>query len=510
MLPVHLRRRAVDGRDRAPRTLPAHPIPSSRQGRRDQQATDRAVPRRLAPADHVRDGTPDGHGRPPARPRSRRAPGAQPDRIGRVPVSERLGAAVRRGELPRVARAVRDGARSRYVARTAGRRAARRATDGPRVLLFLGTDRVRDAGVRVAEDGGHAGVRERAPAHGCVRGRDGSRRHPVPRPGARDHVRADRGGRARPAPGRRPGGAGRHRCDPVRMGDLREPFDRDRRRGRPTGRRDAGRTARADRRAPARGRARRRRARRGVDLGARRARSVGRDRRRRPCRAPRGPPAPGRDRTRARGPFDLRSAGHVLERGPRRRGRGRSRDRGGRDPSVRRRRGLWVGDQPHDRRGAGARRRGAGDRGGAVRAARLRRPGPTTFGYVRRLPGPHGRRDPAHRDRSPGDALHAFGDGGQGDGGGRHDRRPGGIANAVSDALAHLVSRSTRSRLRRSGCSARSASDARSPTWGTRHDRTTARHPHGQRHRAHGGGRAPPHLLDVCATTLGTRDARRV
>ena len=210
----------------------------------------------------------------------------------------------------------------------------------PRLLLLLGADRVRHARVRLAEDGDHPGVRERRPAHGPVRRRDRRGRHALPRPGARDDVRADRRGRARRAPedvrvvqgdtDATPYGWGTFASRSIAIGGG----------ARQAGRRDAGRTDRGDRRAPARGRAGGRRAGRRVGLGARGARrsvSIAEVARVAHHAAHRLPPG---DRTRPGGAPTFDPPGHVLERDPRRRGRGRPRDRRGDDPALHRRRGL--------------------------------------------------------------------------------------------------------------------------------------------------------------------------
>ena len=76
------------------------------------------------------------------------------------------------------------------------------------------------------------------------------------------------------------------------------------------------------------------------------------------------------------------------------RGRGRHRDRHDEDPQVRLRRRHRQGRQPDDRRGPGARRRGAGHRAGALRGGRLRRRRQPGHRQPGRLPGA-GRARPA-------------------------------------------------------------------------------------------------------------------
>ena len=94
----------------------------------------------------------------------------------------------------------------------------------------------------------HRGGRRRAEeAHGHPRPGHGRRRRPAGAPdrqghpghlgadpgaGPRDHVRPDRRARAGPGPGRRGGGARRHRPHPVRPGHLRVPVHAGVRRGR--------------------------------------------------------------------------------------------------------------------------------------------------------------------------------------------------------------------------------------------------------------------------------------
>ena len=117
-------------------------------------------------------------------------------------------------------------------------------------------------------------------------------------------------------------------------------------------------------------------------------------RRRRPRRLPRGAPAaqgeePGLECEASFDPpgtFSNATHGVVVELHP---GTGAVRD-----PALRLRRGLRRDDQPDDRRGPGARRRRAGHRRGALRAAHLHGGGPVADRVAHGLPGPDGGRDP--------------------------------------------------------------------------------------------------------------------
>ena len=118
------------------------------------------------------------------------------------------------------------------------------------------------------------------------------------------------------------------------------------------------------------------------------------------------------------------------------RGRGGHRDRRGHDPQLRRRRRRRQGDQPADRRGPGARRRGPGHRPGAVRGGRVRRERQPDHRLVRRVPAAERGRpadDHDRPDRDPGDRRIRSGVKGVGEAG-TIASTPA-VVNAVVDAL---------------------------------------------------------------------------
>ena len=138
-----------------------------------------------------------------------------------------------------------------------------------------------------------------------------------------------------------------------------------------------------------------------------------------------GPPAGRGPALRAGGPGHVRPARHLLQRLP----RGHGGDRPGhlRDPAapVPGGRGLRRGHQPDGGRRAGARRRHPGRGGRAARAGLLRPGRPAGQRHLDGLPGAHRGGDVRRGHRPPADALQVQRDGREGDGGGRHDRRPG-------------------------------------------------------------------------------------
>ena len=125
------------------------------------------------------------------------------------------------------------------------------------------------------------------------------------------------------------------------------------------------------------------------------------------------------------GPGHVRSPGHLLQRLPR--GDGGDRPGHRRDPAaqVPGGRGLRRRDQPDGGGRPGARRRHPGRGGRAARAGLLRPGRPAPERDADGLPGTDRCGTVPHRDRPPGDALPVQRDGGQGDGRGRDDRRPG-------------------------------------------------------------------------------------
>ena len=126
-----------------------------------------------------------------------------------------------------------------------------RAGDGLRLLLRA--DRVRHACHVAAPDADDARLRHRLGADGPVRRGHRDHRDVRPRPGARDHVRPDRGRPAGRAPGAGAAAPGRHRPGLLRLGHLGQPLHRDRRRRGQPGRRAGRGPAPRGRRAPARG-----------------------------------------------------------------------------------------------------------------------------------------------------------------------------------------------------------------------------------------------------------------
>ena len=273
---------------------------------------------------------------------------------------------------------------------------------------------------------------------------------------------------------------------PYGWGTFAQPFDRDRRRAPSTGRRHRWPTSSARiARAPAReSRARRRRARRW-----RRSRSRTRVRRVGQSRSPTLarvalPPQPSSSR-----PRRARARGAVRPSIRRARSRTRPTALAGRGRPATWARSRSVGTsssedcgsviQPHDRRGAGARRRGAQGIAAALyeRLALRRRTAQPLSGTLRR---PTWSRRPAgstpsrsSTSRRP-PAHSATGAKGMGEGG--MIGAPAAVANAVSDALAPPRRRDRR-HPHHAGAAARPRSAATRDRHGgeTRHDRTTAR-----------------------------------
>ena len=121
-----------------------------------------------------------------------------------------------------------------------------------------------------------------------------------------------------------------------------------------------------------------------------------------------------------------------------------TRHRARHDPALRRQRGLRRDDQPDHRRGPDRRRRRAGHRRGAVRALRLRRAtatrSRTTFlDYLLPTATDVPMIEYGHIETRLGPPRRA-----QGHGGGRRDRSPPAVFNAVADALAPLGVRAHR------------------------------------------------------------------
>ena len=130
---------------------------------------------------------------------------------------------------------------------------------------------------------------------------------------------------------------------------------------------------------------------------------------------------------------------HLVERMSHVRGRGRPRHRRGRDPPVRRERGLRRDDQPQRGGGPDRRRRRAGDRWRALRAPHVRRRGQPARDVVRRLSPPDRGRG-ARRSSTATSRLRAptnpGGHKGMGEGGAIG--APPAVINAVADALRPL------------------------------------------------------------------------
>ena len=222
---------------------------------------------------------------------------------------------------------------------------------------------------------GRRARRPRRPLRGGQRARpphrlgDGLHRHPQPRPGARDDLRAGRRRAAR-HPGReRRHRPRRHRPDPLRHGHLRLALAGGRRLGDRQGGRQDHRQGQEDRRPPARGQRGRHRV-QGRQVHRRRHRPR-EDLRRDRLHRLRAAQLPDRDRRAGpRGVGLLRSQElHLPRRQPRRRGRGRPRDRRRRGGRRRRRRRRRRDRQPDDRRRPDARRPRPGHRPGALEEA---------------------------------------------------------------------------------------------------------------------------------------------
>ena len=113
------------------------------------------------------------------------------------------------------------------------------------------------------------GLRHRHGADGSVRRGDRDHRDLRPRPGPRDHVRADSRGPARRASSPDKAPPGRHGPGLLRLGHLGQPLGRDRRRRGPAGRGRGRRPAPAGGRAPPGGQPRRHRAQRRPGRGPR-------------------------------------------------------------------------------------------------------------------------------------------------------------------------------------------------------------------------------------------------
>ena len=191
------------------------------------------------------------------------------------------------------------------------------------------------------------------------------------------------------------------------------------------GRGRGGRTAAQDRRQPAGGQPGRHRARRGPGPRPRRRHRGDSDLRAGQAGPFPGPPAGRGPALRAGGPGHVRPARHRLQRLP----RGHGGDRPGHlcypAAPLPGRRGLRRGHQPDGGRRAGARRRHAGRGGRAARAGPLRLRRPAGQRHLDGLPGAHRSGNVRRGHRPPADALQVQRDGREGDGGGRHDRRPG-------------------------------------------------------------------------------------
>ncbi len=162
-------------------------------------------------------------------------------------------------QLSRGARDLRGRARHEGLRRAPAHGPRRGPPARPRDRLLRRADRVRDRGVQPAQDGGHAGLRQRARADGPVGRGHRLRRHLGPRAGAPDDARPGRGRPSRPRPDRDRGPPERHRRDAVRVGHLRQPVDGRRRRRDPPRRRRARRPPPPPRGPSARGHAGRRR-----------------------------------------------------------------------------------------------------------------------------------------------------------------------------------------------------------------------------------------------------------
>ena len=178
---------------------------------------------------------------------------------------------------------------------------------------------------------------------------------------------------------------------------------------------------------------------------------------------------------------------------PRRGRRGRPRDGAGGVPEVRRGARPRHGREPALAGGPDPRRDRAGDRGGAIRAGRLRRRGPQPRPAPRRLPGARRARRAADRGASPRDALAVDRARGQGRRRGRPDDRAargdqGG--GGRPGALRRPHRRAARSRWRPSSGRVR----------GTKRDGTRAGSAaRGPARRDGARGREAPRRADACA-----------
>ena len=117
---------------------------------------------------------------------------------------------------------------------------------------------------------------------------------------------------------------------------------------------------------------------------------------------------------------------------------GRPRHGHGRDPPLRRGRGLRADDQPEHRRGPDRRRRRAGHRRGALRAQRVRRGRQPAGVDVPRLPAADGRRDPRRRVPPHGDAGRRPPAASRAWARAAPSALPPAVFNAVADALAQV------------------------------------------------------------------------
>jgi hypothetical protein len=118
VLPVHVRGRAAHGGDGDAWPLPpgALLVASARGGH--EQSPHGSLPGRVTTPVHLRDGAPDAEGRKARRDRRGGDPATQPDH--RVPLREPDGGRIRPGQLHRIPREVRRGARPEHVAGTSG------------------------------------------------------------------------------------------------------------------------------------------------------------------------------------------------------------------------------------------------------------------------------------------------------------------------------------------------------------------------------------------------------
>ena len=185
----------------------------------DQQDAPRAVPRRRPPRGRVRHGPDPGHARPRSRAGSGRAPAAKPraarrDAVRRrAPVPGREPARLRRRRLPRRARACPPGRRLRCLPRRPAPASRKGDSPGRGNLLVRRGHRRR-------------AVRGRDHPAGRLREGRGRDRRLLAGARSRDRVRPDRRGRPGDRARGRHGHRRRHRRDPLRHRDLRQPQHR--------------------------------------------------------------------------------------------------------------------------------------------------------------------------------------------------------------------------------------------------------------------------------------------